>query len=94
MSKIISASIDLNKIDKSRIKEHKNGAKYYNLTIICNDTQDTYGNDVSIQQGQTPEERAAKAKKVFIGNGKTVYDNHATAPTAGKNNNDNDSLPF
>lgn len=73
MSKIIAASIDLTKIDRTRIVKGKNGAEYYNITIICNDTADQYNNDTSIQQGQTKEEREAKAAKVYLGNGKTIY---------------------
>ena len=34
MSKIIAASIDLTKLDKSRIKPGKNGAEYYDISII------------------------------------------------------------
>ena len=32
MAQIINASIDLSKIDKSKIVEGKNGAKYYNFS--------------------------------------------------------------
>ena len=74
MSKIIAASIDLTKIDKTRITLGKNGAKYYNISIILNDEKDTYGNDCAITEGQTKEERSAKMKAKYIGNGKVVYD--------------------
>lgn len=76
MSKLIGASIDLSKIDKSRIIEGKNGAKYYNITISVNDEKDKYGNDCAITQGQTKEEREAKEKKVYLGNGKTFWDSN------------------
>ena len=72
MSKLISASIDLSKIDKSKIVE-KNGAKYYNITISLNDEKDKYGNDCAIMQEQTKEERLAKEKKVYLGNGKIFW---------------------
>jgi len=78
--KIISASIDLNKIEKSRIIEGKNGAKYYNIDIIVNDEKNQFGQDTSISTALTKEEREAKAKKNFIGNGKTVF-SKADAPT-------------
>jgi hypothetical protein len=87
MSQILAASIDLTKIDKTRIVQGKNGAQYYNLTIIVNDTKDQYGNDISVQQGQTKEERAAKAKAVFIGNGKKIWEGTSKS-------NVNDPLPF
>ena len=73
MSRIISASIDLGKIDKARIVTGKNGGKYYPLSIIVNDEVDKYGNDTSITAGQSKEERDAKAPKVYLGNGKTVW---------------------
>lgn len=75
MSKLISASIDLSKIDKTRIKE-KDGHKYYDITISLNDEKDKYGNDVAITEGQTKEERLAKSRKVYLGNGKVVWDSN------------------
>jgi len=82
MARIVNASIDLNKIDKARLvtvdkngNAFKNGAKYLNVTITVNDEHDQYGNDVGISLSQTVEERQAKAKRTFIGNGKTVWKN-------------------
>jgi hypothetical protein len=96
MSQILAASIDLTKIDKTRIVQGKNGAQYYNLTIIVNDTKDQYGNDISVQQGQTKEERASKAKAVYIGNGKKIWEGESkqttsNAPSVTEGLND---LPF
>ena len=73
MAQIINASIDLSKIDKSKIVEGKNGAKYYNFSITVNDEKDQYGNDVKLTAQQSKEEREAKATKVYIGNGKTTW---------------------
>ena len=65
MNKLITASIDVTKIDKSRLITGKKGT-YLNLTIWVNDKNDQFGNDVSIEQktekGQT---------KIYLGNGKT-----------------------
>ena len=72
---IIGASIDLSKIDKSKIVEGKNGAKYYNFTAMVNDSVNQWGKDVSLTQEQTQEQREAKEPKVFIGGGKTVWNN-------------------
>ena len=72
MAKLISASIDLSKIDKSKIKE-KDGHKYYDITIALNDEKDKYGNDCAITEGQTKEERLDKVKKVYLGNGKIIW---------------------
>lgn len=71
--KIINVSIDLNRIDKSKIKNHTNGAKYYAMTLLINDEPDQYGNDVAVIDTQSKEEREAKEKRNYLGNGKTVY---------------------
>lgn len=80
--KIISASLDLSKIDKSRIREkdkdgkpYTNGAKYYDIQIFLNSEPDQYGNHASIAENMTKEEREAGRKKVYLGNGKIVFSN-------------------
>lgn len=80
MSAIISASIDLSKIDKSKIKEHSNGGKYYSIQIFVNDNTDSYGNNVGVCDAQTKEEREAKEKKKYLGNGKVVYSSGISTP--------------
>ena len=99
MSKIISASIDLSKIDKTRIVEGKNGAKYYDLTIFVNDEKNKYDQDVSIATGQTKEERTAKEKRTYIGNGKVTFTKEPETKqeqqaSSTNHNNSNDDLPF
>lgn len=69
MGAIISGSIDLTKIDKSKLI---NG-KYLNVQISVNENTDQYGNNVGITIGQTKEEREAKEKKTYIGNAKVVW---------------------
>ena len=71
--KIISASINLNKINKSKLIKGKDGNEYLNISIICNDSENEWGKDVSITEGQSEQQRKDKVKKNFIGNGKTVY---------------------
>jgi hypothetical protein len=73
MAQIINASIDLSKIDKTKIVEGKNGAKYYNFSITVNDEKDQFGNDVKLTAQQSKEEREVKTPKVYIGNGKTSW---------------------
>lgn len=91
--KIISASIDLSKVKREKIIYGKNGAEYYNFTILVNDTPDQYGKDVQLKESQTKEQREAKEKAPFIGNGKTVYTSEVkqdtTQPTKGESD-----LPF
>lgn len=72
--KLISASIDLNKIDRSKLIAGKNGAEYLNIDITVKDEKDNFGNDTAITLKQTKEERDSKAKKVYIGNGKTMWE--------------------
>lgn len=91
MAKIISASINLTAIPKEAIIESK-GKKYLNLQIILNDQKDNYGNDVSISLNQTKEQREAKEKKTFIGNGKVVWSNDADKSAPSKETKDD--LPF
>lgn len=94
--KIINASIDLTKIDKSKIKNHQNGGKYYQISIIVKDEKDQFGNDVAIQQSQTKEEREAQTPKIYLGNGKTAYDSGGGQPVSNTPATDNepDDLPF
>lgn len=73
---IQNVSIDVMKIDKAKLIEGKNGAKYYSCDIILSDTPNQYGQDVSVSTAQTKEERAEKAKRHYIGNGKKVFDSN------------------
>ena len=79
MGQLISLSIDLTKIDKSKINNHANGSKYYSITVSINDKPNQFGQDVSAWTEQTKEERASKADRSFIGNGKVVYNSNAPA---------------
>lgn len=72
MSSIINVSIDLTKIDKSKIVE-KNGKKYLSLNISVNDDVDNYGNNVACSINQTKDERDAKAPKTYLGNGRVIW---------------------
>jgi|TARA_X000001382_G_C3047672_1_gene139998 hypothetical protein len=74
MASIISSSIDLTKIDKSKIYEGKKG-KYYPITIVLNDEVGQYGDSGYVQTEQTKEERDAKQPKTFLGNAKVVWTN-------------------
>lgn len=69
MSTLISGSIDLSKVDKSKLKD----GKYLQVQISVNDNTDNYGNNVAITVNQTKEDREAKAKKTYLGNAKVVW---------------------
>jgi hypothetical protein len=72
MGQLLAISIDVTKLDKSKFIAGKKGT-YANLTISVNDTDDQFGNNVSIWEGQSQEEREAKADRNFLGNGKVVW---------------------
>ena len=89
------ASIDLMKIDKSKIITHANGCKYLNIDITVNDEKDQYQNDVSVALSQTKDERDAKLKKTYLGNGKTVWESVKKETTQNTNlSKEEDDLPF
>jgi hypothetical protein len=68
MSSIINLSIDLSKVDKSKLVD----GKYLNTQIFVND--DTrYGNNVSMAYSQSKEERESKVQKQYIANGRVVF---------------------
>ena len=97
MAQLVAVSIDLTKIDKTRIVEGKNGGKYINLTISVNDEEDQYGNNVSLWQSQTKEEREAKENRLFLGNGKSLWsdsDKGSKASKTSKKEEVHDDLPF
>lgn len=71
MSTIATINIDLNKLDKSKIFEGKKG-KYYSLTLSIND-ESRFGNNISVMDSQTKEERDSKQDKNYLGNGKVVW---------------------
>ena len=77
MAQILNGSIDLTKIDKTKIKEvtKKDGttAKYLDVSIFINDSEDDYKNIASMTIGQTKEEREAKSPKVYLGNLKRTW---------------------
>jgi len=71
MAGLINLSLDLAKINKSKIVE-KDGKKYYNVTISINN-ETKYGNNVSSYDNQTKEEREASTPKNYLGNGKVFW---------------------
>jgi len=77
---MIVVSIDLTKIDKSKIVEGKNGQKYYSLVVDELRTPDKYNNTHTVYQNQSKDERTDKVAKVYIGNGKEFKFNQQSAP--------------
>ncbi len=84
MAQLISASIDVTKISKDKLVKGEKGT-YLNITISINDDVDQYGNQAGIYESQSKDERDAKAKKNYLGNGKIAWssDGNSTAKQSG-----------
>lgn len=87
MSKLITASIDVTKIQKALLYQGEKGL-YLKLSIWQNDEPDKFGNDFSIQQTTGKDE-----PKIFLGNGK-YYTPKEEKPKAETKNTSDDGLPF
>ena len=80
------------------------GEKGIELTLSINEDSNDYGQNLSAFVSQSKEQRDAKAKKYYVGNGKCFWTNGVikVAEAAPKNgntvanadNDDNDDLPF
>ena len=79
MSSLINVSLDLTKVDKSKL----NKGKYLALTVSVNDDLDQFDNNVSCWESQSKEERESKVTRNFLGNGRVVWTN-GTIQTAPK----------
>ncbi len=73
MSALLNISIRVDKLPKEKFVQGKNGAVYYNATVSVNDDTNQFGQNVSLTDSQTKEEREAKVAKNYIGNGKVVW---------------------
>ena len=72
MSAIIGFSIRLDNLPKEKMVKTEDGKIFYNFTLTVND-ETRYGNNVSGYDSQTKEEREAKQKRNYIGNGKVLW---------------------
>ena len=73
MSSIINLSIRVDKLPKEKFVMGKDGAVYYNCTLNINDDANQWGQNVSLTDSQTKEEREAKKAKTYLGNGTVVW---------------------
>ena len=73
MSALINVSLRVDKLPKEKFVVGKDGAVYYNGTISVNDEANQFGQNVSLTDSQTQEEREAKKPKTYLGNGKVVW---------------------
>lgn len=72
MSAIVNFSLDLSKLPKEKMIKGKKGT-YINLSLSVNDETNEYGGNASVSVAQSKEERDAKQKKLYVGNGKVVW---------------------
>jgi hypothetical protein len=93
----LSVSIDVTKIDKSRIIEGKKG-KYLDLTTFVNlEKQDQYGNNGFISQSTSKEERESDIQTPILGNVKVFYKGdgqQSGGSPAPVSNDEDDTIPF
>jgi hypothetical protein len=77
MGQLINAQINKSKLQGLvHYTNKRTNEESVNITISLNDAPDQYGNNASIWISQTKEERDAKAPKVYLGNGKVIYDSN------------------
>jgi hypothetical protein len=69
MAGLINVSLDLSKIDKTKVKD----GKYLNAIVAIGDDTNQYGQNASMYISQSKEEREAKDARTYIGNGKVVW---------------------
>ena len=72
MSALINLSINLDNLPKEKFVKGKKGM-YYNFTVSVNDDTNTYGQNASVFDSQSKEQREAKEPKKYIANGQVVW---------------------
>lgn len=71
MPNIIQVKIDMNKVDKSRFFNGRNGALYLDLVLLPV-RESKYGETHMVKQSVTKDERAAKVQLPILGNAKEM----------------------
>jgi hypothetical protein len=81
---MITISIDLTQLDKSRFKTitRKNGNKATFCDLILFDTPHSEYGDYMVKQQVTKEEREQKVQMPILGNGKILGAPKASSPTS------------
>ena len=92
MASIIKTSIDLTKIDKTKIIDGKKG-KYLPITITINDELDNFGNQGPVIVEQSKEEREAKEAKTNLGNVRVLWTNGEFPSPPPRENNPQQAPP-
>ncbi len=94
--KLISIKLDVTKLDKSKFFKAESGAIYADIDVWINEDADEDWKIVSLNQSQTKEEREAKEKKTFCGNGKLLFgwDNSGSSGGAPSAEELSEDVPF
>jgi hypothetical protein len=91
---IIRASINITKIDKSKLFAGKNGT-YLDIALLENrNGPDQYGNNFMIVQETTKEEREKGIKGAILGNGKFAGGQPAASTPDADAPPESDDVPF
>lgn len=90
MGQLLKLKIDVTKIDKSKLFKGQKGT-YLDVTLSVNDQPDEYGNDCSLWQEQTKEERDNKSPRNFLGSGRILWKSEAKTEAQAESEDD---LPF
>jgi len=75
MSALLNVSLRVDALPKEKFVSGKDGKVYYNFTISINDESNQWGQNVSLTDSQTKEEREAKKPKTYLGNGNVIWTN-------------------
>ena len=66
-------SLCVSDFNKEKYRQGKNGKFYYDVTVSTSDETNSYGQNVSVIEKQTKEERTAEKKPHYLGNGGTFW---------------------
>ena len=69
MATIANISLDVKKIDKSKLKD----GRYLNLDLSIQDELNQYGQNISVFYNRSKEEREKQKPKEYLVNGKIVW---------------------
>lgn len=89
---ILRLSVDVSKIDKSKLYKGKKGV-YLNAAVLLKDEPDQYGNDGMIVQDVSKEEREQGIKGAILGNGKWAGQ-RPTGQQVAADIDDGDDIPY
>jgi hypothetical protein len=73
MSNLTSFTIRVDKLPKEKFVQGKDGAVYLTLQSSTSDETNQFGQNVTIIEPQSKEERDAKKPKNYIGNGNVFW---------------------